>query len=98
MELRASAEGEVLTIRILDRGPGIPPWLRERLGKSPVGPRDGGHGLGLMIANSAIGRLGGIVLLLDREGGGTCVQVELPLVAEGAIEQENFWGAPVASG
>ena len=98
VELRVSADDGVLTIRIMDRGPGIPPWLRERLGKGPVGPRDGGHGLGLMIANSAIGRLGGIVLLLDREGGGTCVQVELPLAAEDAIERESFWEAPVASG
>ena len=81
VDLRVSAEGAMLEIDILDRGPGISPQLRERLGRGPVGARPGGHGLGLLIANSAIERLGGSVLLRDREGGGTCARVELPLHA-----------------
>ena len=70
-----------LVIEVLDRGPGIAPELRERLGKSLVaskGPRKG-HGAGVLIAQAAIERLGGRVAISDRRSGGTCVRIELPL-------------------
>ena len=74
--LHAWQKDLVLVIRILDRGPGIAPQLRERLGRGPV--TKSGHGVGVFIANAAIERLGGIVQMFDREDGGTCVQVDLP--------------------
>ena len=69
-----------LVIEVLDRGPGIAPELRERLGKALVttkGP-ERGHGAGVLIAQAAIERLGGSVAISDRRSGGTCVRVELP--------------------
>jgi two-component system sensor histidine kinase RegB len=97
--LHLSAADGVIEIEILDRGPGIPQRLRERLGRGPVGSRRGGHGLGLLIANSAIERLGGSVRLLDREGGGTCVLVELPALASSDAGQRGYGnkGARVAA-
>ena len=39
----------------------------------------GGLGLGLFLSNASIENLGGHVTLSEREGGGTCVSVWLPL-------------------
>jgi two-component system sensor histidine kinase RegB len=69
-----------LVIEVLDRGPGIAPELRERLGRSLVttkGPH-AGHGAGVLIAQAAIERFGGTVAISDRRSGGTCVRIELP--------------------
>jgi len=78
VELRVRQNDLALVIQILDRGPGIAPRLRERLGKGPVTGKAGGNGVGVFIANSAIERLGGTVRMFDRKHGGTRVQVELP--------------------
>lgn len=41
-----------------------------------------GMGMGFMLANATIERLGGTVRVADREGGGTWLQVTLPLAAD----------------
>ena len=41
-----------------------------------------GMGMGFMLANATIERLGGTVRIADREGGGTWLQVTLPLAAD----------------
>jgi two-component system sensor histidine kinase RegB len=81
VELRAGRKNSRLAIQILDRGPGIAPRLRERIGKGPVTTKDPGFGdgAGVLIANSAIERFGGSVRIFDRTNGGTCVEIELPL-------------------
>jgi two-component system sensor histidine kinase RegB len=70
-----------LVIEVLDRGPGIAPELRERLGKSPIRSSKApgsGHGAGMLIAHAAIERFGGSVAISPRRSGGTCVRIELP--------------------
>lgn len=67
-----------LVIEVLDRGPGIAPELRQKLGKDIVTTKATGHGAGILIAQAAIERLGGSVALSERRSGGTCVRVELP--------------------
>jgi two-component system sensor histidine kinase RegB len=70
-----------LVIEVLDRGPGIAPELRERLGKSPIASSKApgsGHGAGILIAHAAIERFGGSVAISPRRSGGTCVHIELP--------------------
>jgi two-component system sensor histidine kinase RegB len=67
-----------LVIEVLDRGPGIAPELRHKLGKDIVTTKATGHGAGILIAQAAIERLGGSVALSERRSGGTCVRVELP--------------------
>jgi two-component system, sensor histidine kinase RegB len=69
-----------LVIQVLDRGPGIAPEVRPRLGTgfiSTKGPGSG-HGAGILIAQAAIERFGGTVTISDRRSGGTCVRIELP--------------------
>jgi two-component system, sensor histidine kinase RegB len=69
-----------LVIEVLDRGPGIAPELRERLGKGLITTKapGSGHGAGILIAQAAIERFGGTVAISERRSGGTCVRIELP--------------------
>ena len=77
-----SRPGEVV-LAVLDRGPGIPADLTERL-KEPFTRRDAsrsgssGAGLGLAIANRVAALHGGRLDLLPREGGGLAARVTLP--------------------
>jgi len=79
-ELHASQHESALILQIYDRGPGLPPNLRAEVGRRAFStkPPGRGCGIGLFIANSAVERFGGSVAMFDREGGGTCVRVELP--------------------
>ena len=83
VELRAVQDGLnrlKLVVEVLDRGPGIAPELRQKLGKSLVTAKasGSGHGAGILIAQAAIERFGGTVAISDRRSGGTCVRIELP--------------------
>jgi len=81
VELRAAQRDRALVIQILDRGPGAAPEPRQQAGAEPIAakPRDRAHGAGVLIAQAAVERLGGSVQIIDRESGGACVQIELPL-------------------
>ena len=70
-----------LSIQVLDRGPGIPPPLRERIGRGLITTKEPGRGsgAGLLIACAAVERFGGTVHIADRHSGGTRVEIELPL-------------------
>lgn len=78
------ADGEVVEIRIGDRGPGIPQEERERVFEPYVrleasrARHTGGAGLGLAIARAVVRAHGGEVRLEAREGGGTTAVVTLP--------------------
>jgi signal transduction histidine kinase len=67
------------TIRIRDRGPGLPPDVRERLFEPFVSSRAGGTGLGLAIVRRLTDAQGGTVVLTDRQGGGTEADLVFPL-------------------
>jgi two-component system CheB/CheR fusion protein len=67
------------SIRILDRGPGLPPHVRERLFEPFVSSRAAGTGLGLAIVRRLTDAQGGTIALADRQGGGTEAQLVFPL-------------------
>ena len=73
--------GTILSIDVLDRGPGVPPEFTSRLfepfqrGPNAVGP---GIGLGLATATAAIRAHHGTVGFEPRHGGGTRFWVRLP--------------------
>ena len=68
---------------VCDRGPGVPPDLRERIFEPfyrlpGASEREGGVGLGLSLVKSIVQRHGGTVQCEDREGGGARFVVMLP--------------------
>lgn len=81
--VRTEHAGGMAILSLLDRGPGIPEGMVERL-KEPFTRRDearsgsSGAGLGLAIANRVTTLHGGRLELLPREGGGLEARLSLP--------------------
>jgi two-component system phosphate regulon sensor histidine kinase PhoR len=76
-----SSERRVI-VDIADEGEGFPVGETDRFRRrfSSAEGRDGaGFGLGLSIATQAVELSGGLVMIRPRDGGGTIVQVELPV-------------------
>jgi two-component system sensor histidine kinase ChvG len=88
-------EAEQARVRVLDRGPGIPPEHRERVFdrffsyRPGAAPRDRHTGLGLSIVRAQVENAGGEVEVGDRDGGGTWIEIRLPLAAAGAVRPER---------
>jgi len=81
VRLEVARDGGNLLIRVEDRGPGIPPDIADSLGKRNISRKEGGLGLGVLLSNASIERLGGGVTLHSRPGGGTRLEIRLPLVS-----------------
>ncbi len=79
LALHVHWDSETLQIEILDRGPGPHPHTRQSLLRPLDTDKADGLGLGLFLTHAALQRLGGEVVLLDRDGGGTRTRVRLPL-------------------
>jgi two-component system OmpR family sensor kinase len=78
--------GDSAVLEVSDRGPGVPPAMRERVferfarGGNDAAPA-GGSGLGLAIVRAVAETHGGSVALGDAEGGGARFTVTLPMGA-----------------
>jgi two-component system OmpR family sensor kinase len=79
-------EGGNAVLEVADRGPGVPPEMRERVferfarGAGDTAP-SGGSGLGLAIVRAVTTSHGGTVEVLEAEGGGARFVVTLPAEA-----------------
>ncbi|WEF34709.1 sensor histidine kinase [Pseudoduganella chitinolytica] len=80
----ARSAGPRLHVQVLDRGPGVAagdlatifqPFFRSSATEKDVE----GHGLGLAIAQQVVQHHGGTIAASNREGGGLCVEIVLPL-------------------
>ena len=85
--VRASVTGPRVTVRVVDRGPGVPAAQRDglfepfqRLGDVPRGE---GLGLGLAVARGLTESMGGSVTAEDTPGGGLTFVLDLPLTGDG---------------
>lgn len=84
VEIRVERGEDALTLRVMDRGPGIPdhekPLVFGRFRRGETGTRRdrGGSGLGLAIVARVAEAQGGEVRLLDRPGGGLDVHLRFP--------------------
>ncbi len=94
VQLAASAHADVVELRVIDRGPGIPEDEREAV-FAAFQRRDDlstsaspGVGLGLAIARGFTEAMGGSITMEDTPGGGLTVVVALPIAK----------GAPASSG
>ena len=78
IEVCGEASTRGYTIRVLDRGHGVPADLRSRIFEPFVSGRPNGTGLGLAVCNGILRAHGGSIEAHDREGGGSEFVVQLP--------------------
>lgn len=81
VEFHGRKDASIARLTIADRGPGLPAAFMDKLGRSfftTKRPGDGA-GLGLVLARRTLERLGGSISWAAREGGGTCVEVDVPM-------------------
>lgn len=84
LSLRQAQGRSLAVVSVEDRGPGVPPELRESIFEPfyrlpGASEKDGGVGLGLALVRSIAVRHGGQVRCEARTGGGARFVVELPL-------------------
>jgi len=81
IEMEAYWDRDTLRIEIRDRGPGLAPAVEQNAGTPFFTTKEPGHGLGLglFLAHATLNRFGSKVELLNREGGGACTRLALPL-------------------
>lgn len=77
IQLSAHAQGERMTINIVDQGPGIDPDIRERLFTPFETAKAGGLGLGLAIARDIAREFDGDLCLVPSEGTGAAFALSL---------------------
>jgi two-component system, sensor histidine kinase RegB len=82
--IHAGWDSQQVEVDVLDRGNGIPPEISGRLGLDLVSTRDGGAGMGVVLALSAVEQSGGTLSFTSRPDGGTLAKVLLPLASIGA--------------
>jgi signal transduction histidine kinase len=78
IHLELAAIDERVTVRVLDRGPGLPGPVASRIFEAGVTTKSNGSGLGLTIARMLAEQHGGSLALGDREGGGCIAELQLP--------------------
>ena len=78
LRLRLAADHGHALVQVLDRGPGLPPGIAERLFEPFFTTRSDGLGLGLNICRSIIESMGGQLQARNREGGGAVFEIRLP--------------------
>jgi len=88
IDIRASRDGELVEIEVVDEGPGIPPADLERIFDKfyrvqAQDRRRAGTGLGLAICRGFVEALGGwIVARNRRDGSGAVLTIRMPVVPE----------------
>jgi signal transduction histidine kinase len=78
--VRVSHDDDRALVQVVDRGPGLPDAVRERLFSPHVTTKVGGSGMGLFLARQlVVGMHGGRLEIDDGGDGGTVATVILPL-------------------
>lgn len=78
VRLEVAPDGDGATVVVRDTGRGIPPDHLDRLGQSYFTTREGGTGLGFVLARSAVTQHGGRLEVDSKVGVGTTITVRLP--------------------
>ncbi len=82
--------GGMVQIRVDDSGPGIAPDMLDRIFETFISSKPDGTGLGLSISRTIVEAQGGRITAENRESGGACFRVALPLAGELAeMEQQR---------
>lgn len=78
VDLAGRWDAQRVVIEIRDRGPGLPAEMPHPPGTGFFSTKEGGAGIGLLLANATLERLGGQVTLSHDVQGGTCTRIDLP--------------------
>ena len=89
VQVRLSRSSDRAVVEVLDRGTGLDAGVRSRLFEPYVSTKRRGSGLGLSLVRDIAGQHGGEITLEDREGGGACARLTLPLASEDGREAMN---------
>ena len=79
VEINAQWGADELVLEIADRGAGLAPEVQANAGEPFRTTKSDGLGLGLFLAYTTLGRFGGSVRLIPRDGGGVLCRLTLPL-------------------
>lgn len=79
VEINGRWDEDELCMDVCDQGAGVSDAVASHAGEPFFTTKPLGQGLGLFLAQSTIKRLGGSVQLFNREEGGACTRIELPL-------------------
>ncbi len=79
VNVASAREGDDAVVEVLDRGCGLAPEVRARLFEPYVSTKARGSGLGLSLVRDIAVQHGGTITLDDREGGGACARIRLPI-------------------
>ncbi len=77
VEMHVDGDSQVYA-RVLDRGPGVPAEVTDKIFDAGVTTKARGSGLGLTIARALVRQHGGDLTLAPRPGGGTIATMQLP--------------------
>lgn len=81
IEIHARWDSSSFTLEIRDQGAGLSDEAALKAGSAFYTTKKEGRGLGLLLANATIERMGGTVRLSNREGGGATTKLTLPIAA-----------------
>jgi len=86
IDVLLARDGKTVEVQVCDRGPGVPPAMRERIFEPFFrlpghAEREGGVGLGLSLVKQIAERHGGSVRCDARDGGGSCFVLKIPIAA-----------------
>lgn len=88
--LVADRQGDALKVTVSDRGDGFPPELLASLGQPVQSSKGAGHGVGLFLTSNVVRKLGGQLMVENRERG-AAVTMTFPLATIGANEVARKW-------
>ena len=81
IEILTHSDASRFTLEIHDQGNGLTEEAARKAGSAFFTTKKEGRGLGLLLANATVERMGGSVRLFNREAGGATTQLILPLVS-----------------
>ena len=79
IDIDARCENDRFIIEIRDQGPGLSEEVTFKAGSAFFTTKPQGRGLGLFLANATVERMGGMVRLYNRDGGGATTEISLPI-------------------